>query len=1034
MNDFENHLLTNRNRLAARAFVVPFPDEATASSGSHRQTPWFRLLNGDWKFHYSPTPADGPADFFREGHDTSAWGTIQVPGNWQMQGYGRPHYTNVQFPFPVDPPRIPTENPTGSYLREFHVDEEWIGRRLILRFDGVDSAFHVWVNGQEVGFSKGSRLPAEFDITAVAKAGCNTLAVRVYQWSDGSYCEDQDMWWLSGIFRDVSLIAPAPLHVYDLTVRTEMDEACRDAVLSLQVLLQNSWERSGIGYRVEAVLCDAEGRQVFKKTLGKGLDVAAGKTCGVASKAAVVAPRKWSAEDPYLYRLLITLKDAAGETIEVLPVSVGFRKVEIKGRVFLVNGVAAKFKGVNRHEHHPDTGRAVPVETMVQDIVLMKQHNINAVRASHYPDDPRWYDLCDEYGLYLIDECDLETHGFDRLPDWKGNPTEDPAWRDACVDRMVRMVERDKNHPSVVMWSLGNEAHFGVNHIAMAECARKLDPTRPIHYEGDYGLRTADVYSRMYIPVDQVAMIGRGAEDELRAVLNPKPEPGVCYTAKPFVLCEYAHAMGNGPGGLKEYWETIYESDCLMGGFVWEWVDHGIRRLTGDGREYFAYGGDFGDEPNDGNFVCDGLVFPDRRPSPGLIEYKKIIEPVKVEASDVAAGKFVVTNRYDFMGLDHLLLCWSVTANGQLIQSGSLPAPRIPARKSRTITIPYDLPALAASGTEYHVTLSFLLAQDRGWAMRGHEVAWAQFELPVKAKRSVPAAGGRLPVRLVEERNAFVVRGADFELRFDRIHAVIASWQCNGLSLLKTGPRLNFWRATMDNDRSWDNAKAWRDAGLFCLQHRTDGTEAVVLENGEVRITARTRIAPPVLGKAFLCDYTYLINGKGEIQVEAHGVPHGAWPESLPRIGLQMTVPLNLDQFSWFGRGPGESYPDSKQANRVGLWTARLDDLYTPYVFPQENGNRSDVRWVTLSDARGMGFMAAGVPTLNFSAHRFSTMDFEAARHTFDLQPRSEITLNLDDRQNGIGSASCGPRPWDQYILKPEPFRFTVVLRPFSAR
>ncbi len=1032
MNDFENPLITNRNRMSARSFIVPFPDEALAFSGSSSRSPWFKLLNGDWKFNYAPTPLEAPAAFFEKNFDTAEWGTIQVPGNWQMQGHGYPHYTNVQYPFPVDPPRVPTENPTGSYRRDFVVDESWIGRRILLRFDGVDSAFTVWVNGREVGFSKGSRLPAEFDITALVQAGHNTLAVRVHQWSDASYCEDQDMWWLSGIFRDVSLMALAPVHVYDVTVRTDFDAEFLDAVLNLQVLVQNGSDQGGAGYRVDAALYDAGGRQVFKKTVAKDVEVpsSAASLCGF--KTQISTPRKWSAEDPYLYQLLVTLRNAAGETVEVLPFKVGFRKIEIKGRLFLVNGVAVKFKGVNRHEHHPDTGRAVPVEAMVQDLVLMKQHNINAVRTSHYPDDPRWYDLCDQYGIYLIDECDLETHGFLHVPDWKGNPTEDPAWRDACVDRMVRMVKRDKNHPSIVMWSLGNEAHFGVNHLAMAECTRELDSTRPIHYEGDYQLKTADVYSLMYAPVEQVERIGRGEEEWLGGA-GAKANPGVCLTSKPFVLCEYAHAMGNGPGGLKEYWETLYRYDCLMGGFVWEWADHGIRRHTADGQEYFAYGGDFGDEPNDGNFVCDGLVFPDRRPSPGLMEYKKIIEPVKVEALNVAAGKFVVTNRYDFIGLDHLMLCWSVTAEGKPVQSGSLPVPRIPARKNRTVTIPYTLPGHVAPGTEYHVTLSFVLAHDTLWAARGHELAWAQFDLPVKARHPVPVMRTGLPLRLAGEGQSFVVRGADFELRFDRIHAVLAFWQSHGLRLLNTGPRLNFWRATTDNDRALDS-KSWRDAGLFRLQHRTEGVEAAVLENGAVRITARTRIAPPVWASAFLCEYTYTIDGGGVVLVEVHGVPQGSWPESLPRIGLQMTVPLEFNRFEWFGRGPGESYPDTLQANRVGLWKAGLDDLYTPYIFPQENGNRSEVRWVALSDTRGMGLTVEGVPTLNFSAHRFSMMDFEGARHTYDLKPRSEITLNLDHRQNGIGSASCGPKPWKEYILKPEEFRFAVVLRPCSAR
>jgi beta-galactosidase/evolved beta-galactosidase subunit alpha len=950
-----------------------------------------------------------------------------------MQGYGRPHYTNVQFPFPVDPPRVPTGNPTGSYRREFFVADDWIGRRILLRFDGVDSAFHVWVNGREVGLSKGSRLPAEFDVTDCVRAGQNVIAVRVVQWSDGTYCEDQDMWWLSGIFRDVSLIALAPVHVYDVTVRTDLDAGIRDAVLDLRVLLRNGGGQAGAGYRVDAVLFDAAGRPVLRKTVAKSVEVPASGECLCEVKAPVPDPRKWSAEDPYLYRLLVTLKDAAGEVVEVIPVKVGFRKVEIKGRLFLVNGVAVKFKGVNRHEHHPDVGRAVPVETMIQDILLMKRHNINAVRTSHYPDDPRWYDLCDEYGIYLIDECDLETHGFCHVPDWKGNPASEPEWREACVDRMTRMVQRDKNHPAIVMWSLGNEANFGANHVAMAGYARQADPTRPIHYEGDYQLKTADVYSRMYPHVDHVDLIGKGDEAEYAKVAWPKPEPGVTFMTKPFVMCEYAHAMGNGPGGLKEYWETIYRYDALMGGFIWEWVDHGIRRRTADGREYFAYGGDFGDEPNDGNFVCDGLIFPDRRPSPGLTEYKKIVEPVKVEAADLAAGKFTVTNRYDFIGLDHLSLCWTVTVDGKAVESGTLQAPRIPARKSKTVAIPYAKPE-AAEGAEVHVTLSFILARDALWAARGHEVAWAQFQLPAKAKRVSRAPRAALPLRLAEAPNALIVTGADFELRFDRLHAVLAAWQANGQKLLHTGPRLNFWRATTDNDRSWDNAKPWRDAGLFRLQHRTDGVEAAVLEDGCVRIVARTRIAPPVLDKAFVCDYTYTIAGDGAVAIEAHGVPRGAWPESLPRIGLQMTAPLTLDRIAWFGRGPGESYPDTLQANRVGLWTAGLDELYTPYIFPQENGNRSEARWVTFTDTRGMGFRATGRPTLNFSAHRFSTMDLEQARHTYELVPRGEITLNLDYRHNGIGTASCGPRPWAQYILKPEEFRFGVVLQPFSAR
>jgi beta-galactosidase/beta-glucuronidase len=1067
MNDWENPKLTHRNRLPARSYHFPFADDESALSGERGASAWFKLLDGVWKFRYAPSPSEAPAGFFEESFDVAGWDDIPVPSNWQMLGYGRPHYTNVNFPFPVDPPRVPSENPTGCYVRTFALPEEWSGRRILLRFEGVDSAFHVWVNGREVGFSKGSREPAEFDITGHVRPGENRLAASVYQWSDGTYCEDQDMWWLSGIFRDVYLLAAPPLHIYDLASRIDLEGHYVHGALTLRAKVDNYAATAAELCRLELRLLDAERQTVVRRR--KELSVAPGEQATLEFQVRVENVHKWSAEDPYLYTALLTLKDAAGGVQEVVPLKVGFRCIGIRDGQLLVSGVAIKFKGVNRHEHHPVLGRAVPLETMVQDIVLMKRHNINAVRTSHYPDDPRFYDLCDQYGLYLIDECDLETHGFGRLKDWKGNPADDPEWELACVDRMVRMVERDKNHPSVILWSLGNEAHFGRNHVAMAQRARELDPGRPIHYEGDRALKVADVFSSMYSPVDRMVLLGQGPEEE---VVKAWKLTGSGYMSRPSILCEYAHAMGNGPGGLLEYWEdAFFKYDRLQGGFVWEWVDHGIRRFTADGKEYYAYGGDFGDEPNDGNFVCDGLVFPDRRPSPGLIEYKKVIQPVKVEAVDLSAGKFQLTNRYDFAGLDHLRLAWSVSADGKVVQQGTVPTPKVPARKARTVTIPYRLPERPVAGAEYHVTLSFAMASDAPWASAGHEVAWAQFALPVSRGMAVSAmcptgvspvvgrgktppspsirADRALPMTVREEGALLKVRGADFELTFDRVRGMISSWSSQGQKLLSAGPRLNLWRAATDNDRSWDNAAAWRNAYLHLLQHRVDGVEVSELEGGgetpprrmgkmpmprgkAVRIVARVRVAPPVLDKAYLCDYSYTVYGSGEVLLEMHGVPQGEWPATLPRIGLQMTVPLALDRFRWLGLGPGESYPDSRQAGRVGLWSAGLDELYTPYVFPQENGNRSDVRWVSLTNERGMGLLAIGCPTMNFSAHRFATMDLEKARHTCELVPRDEITLNLDYRHNGLGSASCGPGPWPQYLLKPEEFRFAVRLRPFS--
>lgn len=1012
MKDWANHKILHRNRLTPRAYTFSYPEAEMALAFERGVSPWFQLLNGIWKFSFSETGSEAPGAFFKDEYDASNWDDLAVPSSWQMHGYGHPHYTNVVFPIPVDPPNVPDENPTGSYRREFNIPSGWQDKRIILRFDGVDSAFYVWVNGKEVGFSKGSRIPAEFDITSIIQPGKNSIAVRVYQWSDGTYCEDQDMWWLSGIFRDVSLIAKPKAHVWDVRVRTSFDEAFNNAALSIRTTIENA----GIGYSISASLLD------------EGVEIAAGNADvdngSVNIDIPVSSPKKWSAESPYLYTLLVTLKDSAGEVVEVVPVKVGFRQVEMKGGNLLVNGVDIKFKGVNRHEHHTDLGRAVPIETMIEDILLMKRHNVNAVRTSHYCDDPRWYDLCDYYGIYLIDECDLETHGFALLPEpWKGNVTENPEWEAACVDRMERMIERDKNHASVIMWSLGNESNFGCNHVAMAKRTRELDP-RPIHYEGDQGVKVADVFSQMYTHLDK--MIEFGSNE-----LIPGAEDPAFRAEIPFVLCEYAHAMGNGPGGLLEYWDAIYKYPRLQGGFIWEWIDHGIRQKTDEGVEYYAYGGDFGDVPNDGHFVCDGLIFSDRKPSPGLIEYKKVIEPVKVEATDLASGKFKFINRYDFSTLDHLRLAWSVTVDGKCVASGIALTPKVAPRQSADANINYEVPN-GISSSDCYLNLTLTLAEDNVWASSGHEVAWAQFKLPIEAAVKNLALATLSPIDLNDSSEVIQITGADFELEFDKSQAKITRWKSNGQDLMAAGPKLNFWRATTDNDRSWENAKPWREAEIDKLEQTIESVGIERVDVAAVRINVKARIAPPSQARVFLCDYTYTVLGNGDVVLESHGVPEGEWSDTLPKIGLNMTLPLNLRRVTWFGRGPGENYIDSKQAGKFGRYSADVDDLYTPYVFPQDFGNRMDVSWVSLTDLHGSGLLAIGDPTIDFSAMRFTANELEQANHTCDLKPRDEVILNLDYKHNGLGSASCGHWPWKQYLLHPQEFRFMVTLRPFS--
>lgn len=1042
-NDWENPKLLHKNRLPARAYFFPFADEPAALRGAKQDSPWVASLNGTWKFHYAPTVAEAPEGFADAKFDVSAWDNLIVPGNWQLHGYGHPHYTNVQYPFPVDPPRVPTENPTGSYRRDFTIPDDWKDRQLVLRFEGVDSAFYVYVNGKEVGFSKGSRLPSEFDISKFTRPGVNTLAVRVMQWSDGTYMEDQDMWWLSGIFRDVWLLAMPQAQVADLRIRTELDAKYTSATLRVQAELANL-TKADTELKVSVQLLDAQGVKAAPSR-SKSVPVAAGQSALVDLALPVEKPSKWTAETPYLYTTLVTVKDPQGNVIEVIPQKTGFRAVEIKNTIFLVNGVAIKIKGVNRHEHHPELGRAVPYETMVQDVLLMKRNNINTVRCSHYPDDPRWLDLCDQYGLYVIDECDLETQGFGMahmtdkgwpsFREWPGNPTGDPAWEAACVDRMQRMVQRDKNHASIIMWSLGNEAGLGANHYAMAAWTRSVD-SRPIHYEGDYDVNCADVFSHMYADPTHIRRIGQAIETIEHGGQKLPPEK---YARMPYFLCEYGHAMGNGPGGLTEYWDAFYSSPRIMGGCVWEWIDHGILTKFPSGQTDYAYGGDFGDEPNDSNFVADGLIFPDRKPSPGLIEYKKVIEPLKIEAVDLSAGTFKLTNRYDFLSTTHLRSNWTLTEDGKVIASGSdvtISGGKVAAQKTGNLKLALPKPATLKPGAEYHVQISFTLASDTLWAPAGHEVAWAQFALPWKVRPAVVAARSAMPKLAVEESaNALCVRGADFSLSFDKVRALLSSWQYQNLPLLTGGgPKLNFWRATTDNDRLGANdAAKWRKDGLHWLQHRVDGVQVQKLDSQALQITASVRIAPPIWGnRSFECQYIYTVFGNGAVALKVHGKPVGTFYKVLPRIGLTMGINNAMDSVQWFGQGPGEQYPDTCKAGRLGVWSATVDELYTPYVYPQENGNRMDVRWVALGNGRGEGLLATGMPTLNFSAHRYTALDMDKARHQHELAKRDFITLNLDYAQHGIGSASCGPAVFEQYWLKPQEFDFSVLLRPFN--
>ncbi len=1037
MNYIENPGMVGENRVEAHSTTFPYLDKVSALNTRKENAPYYRNLNGLWKFCYTNSILENPDGFYSMAYDDSNWDTISVPSNWQLEGYGSPHYTNFQYPFPADPPWIPTENPTGRYRRNFYLEDGWDSREVFLKFEGVDSAFHLWINGKKVGFSKGSRLPAEFNISEYIQTGENTIAVQVYKWSDGSYLEDQDMWWLSGIFRDVFIYTTPKVHIFDYKLETELIDDYQNANLKIDFILKNFAHRDISSYKLEFQLLDKNKQEVIHEKITNEINIHSKQDMKFKFKKKISSPKKWTAETPYLYTLLFYLKNESEEIVEIISCKCGFRSVEIKNSQLLVNGSPIMVRGINRHEFHPETGRAITIDSMMEDILLMKRFNINAVRTSHYPNDPYFYDLCDYYGLYVMDETDIECHGFDLTSD-KNRLSDDPEWRNAYLDRMKRMVERDKNHCSIIIWSLGNESGFGSNHQAIAEWTRKADSSRPIHYERDRNMLVSDIFSAMYPRLEEVIRFGEGKEElSFRGwdtVFSPEE-----YQGKPLILCEYAHAMGNGPGELKDYWDVFYKYDCLQGGFVWDFVDQGIQEITKEGKIRYNYGGDYGDTPNDKNFNINGLVFPDRRPSPGLIEYKKVIEPVKVEVEDINQGLFRINNLYDFISLNHLQLSWNLNEEGDIIDSGVIDIPEIEAGDNKIVKLDLAYNKEFKPGFEYFLNFKFTLSSDTDWAEAGHEVAWTQIKLPSKVEvlntedNNTDNDNIKINSKLInvqENKQDLVIQGQDFKVYFDKIKGQIRSWKYLGFDLIEKGPRLNFWRAAIDNDMQIIDR--WKELKIDQLSHQI--REVSCKTKGDiVEITVKSRIAPPVFEIGYNCNYTYSIYGDGRIIMDIHGKPEGDWP-ILPRIGIEMIINNHFRDISWYGRGPGECYIDSKEANKVGKYFSNVEDLYVPYVYPQENGNRTDIRWLALSNHYGAGILATADHLFNFTAHNFSCEDLEKAQHIDEVKMRDEITLNLDYKHMGIGSASCGPDRLEKYQLKAEEFNFSICLKAFSQK
>ncbi|MBA4494519.1 glycoside hydrolase family 2 TIM barrel-domain containing protein [Paenactinomyces guangxiensis] len=1202
------------NREPAHATLMPYDDVKSALDAEPEKSRHYKSLNGKWHFKWSKNPSERPVDFYRQDYNVSNWKKIEVPGNWQLQGYDYPIYTNITYPWTgyenPAPPKAPTVyNPVGSYKRTFTVPGSWKGEEIFISFQGVESAFYVWVNGQKVGYSEDSYTSKEFNITKYLKPGVNTLAVEVYRWSDGSWLEDQDFIRMSGIFRDVYLFSTPKIHMRDFRVRTDLDDNYQNANLNLKVNVKNYGKETAANYKVEAMVYDAHKKPVLNEPVSMDIQVPGKNETAVQAEQLVKNPLKWSAEHPNLYTLVLSLKDNTGKIVETESAKIGFREFELKNGQMHINGKPIVFKGVNRHETDPDRGRAITEESMIQDIKLMKKFNINAVRTSHYPNQTKWYELADQYGLYLIDEANVESHGVrDSLP------ASDPRWTGAVLDRVKSMVERDKNHPSVLIWSLGNEAGRGDNFKKMADWVRQADPTRIVHYEGDN--RWTDVESHMYASVESVENYGKSGNK------------------KPYILCEYAHAMGNSVGNLYKYWDVIEKYPNLQGGFIWDWVEQALRwptpkkilvndeskhELTGqlygeivegiDGKaingyvtlpnvpelnvtgkqltleawvkpqptnthspfitkgdtqfaikqnndrieffiydrtasypwivaetkipenwvgnwhkvagvydghslklyidgqlkaekeysgaivgnnypvnigrnaendrlsnaqidhvriynralsetelndinrvpdentvlwldfdnykeeeyaqkEYFAYGGDWGDRPNDGNFSANGLVSPDRTIQPELWEVKKVYQNIKIKPSDLKNGKVEIANNYLFTNLNEFEGKWTLKEDNTTLQKGSLGRMNIAPGQKKLVTLPIQKPNLKP-GAEYWLDISFKLSKSTAWASKGHEVAKEQFKMPYNTPEGPALDPSTMPPLDIKETEQKVnVSGSDFQLVFDKVKGTISSFKYQEREMFKTGPVPNFWRSPNDNDKGNgmpNRTGTWRNAGR---DMKVDDVKVTAVGNNAVQIDVDATL--PTTTKSNY-KVSYFIYGSGDIVVNNTLTPGKNLPE-IPAVGMELMIPKEFENISWYGKGPQENYWDRNTGADVGVYRGTVDDQFFPYVEPQETGNKTDVRWVTLTDKNGTGLMAAGLPLLEVNALHYTEDQLESVKHPYELTKMDDIILNLNYKQMGVGGDnSWGARPHPEFTLYAnKSYSYSYRLKPIT--
>lgn len=1049
-HDWENQHVLQINREPARAYFMPFGITDGDRSFS---------LDGTWKFRWVPVPEQRTTDFYKPDFDDRSWVDFSVPANWEVNGYGTPIYVSAGYPFKINPPFVMGEpkpayttfkerNPVGQYRRSFELPETWMqDGQTFLRFEGVISAFYVWINGEKIGYSQGSMEPSEFNITPYLRKGKNRIALEVYRYSDGSYLEDQDMWRFSGIHRSIRVFHTPDVRMSNFSVRTvPVSSDYKDFDLLVDPQFKVYRDATGKGYTVKAMLMDKAGVQIATKTANvedildlehkasrmnewypqRGPRKMGRITCRITS------PEKWTAETPNLYRLRLQLLDASGQCVEQVVQSVGFRAVEIKNGQFLINGMPVRFRGVNRHEHDPRTARVMTEERMKQDIFLMKQANINAVRTSHYPNVPRWYELCDSIGLYVLDEADIEEHGL------RGTLASTPDWSAAFMDRAIRMAERDKNHPSVIMWSMGNESGYGPNFAAVSGFLHDFDPTRPVHYEGAQGIdgqpdpSTVDVISRFYPRVKQEYLnpgIPEG-EDKERAE-NARWERLLEIAERtnddrPVLTSEYAHSMGNALGNFKEYWDEIYSNPRMLGGFIWDWVDQGIYKKLPDGRTMVAYGGNFGDKPNLGAFCFNGIVRSDRETTPKYWEVKKVYAPIQMT---MQGDSIFITNHNHHTGLSQYTADWTFSVDGKAKRQQKLRLPDVVPGQTISMVIPDECRSIVeklnrqnALNGDARLTISFKLKQDALWAKAGHEVAWEQFCLRHGRLEDakLPIVKGTLAVN--DKADNLSIEGKHFSVVWNKKDGSLMSLKYNGKEMLASTvfpyqPQIQAFRAPTDNDTGFGNwlAKDWKQNRLDRPRFQLNAFSYEWTREGAVKVLVKA-------GNAYLkgsvqTQQVYTVLPDGTIDLNVVFTPVGILPE-LPRLGLAFSLPKEYENVSWYGRGPYDNYPDRKISTPVALWNSTVSEQYVHYPRPQDNGNKEDVAYIELKNKAGEGMRIAAINHL-FSASvlHYTVGDIYATKHDCDLKARPEVILSLDAAVLGLGNSSCGPGVLKKYAI-----------------